>query len=708
MKEGNDDFKRCFVMFAMITMLAPTFNRQADFRFIRALNDVDEIKNFNWCGYVLDYLATSLKGYSHSQKYVAGCVLLLQICYFQRLKFRGLSLRKSLPLIKYWTLEKVRKRLKDEGGEYGIGQLDDGYPITNSAKDTVDSSDEEELEAEATDENEIEQGTKDEKVPKIEIEEENVCDDEGLMFNDSLEKEVQEHNKCEKQNIRKEQQQEEIFQRSVTFGVPKDIMTNNEIEAISKNESEKRFLTLKRNMKLFSHQCEKDIEYIKIQSDGLTQSKHSPMLSQLDPMFSDPSFWEHIDRVTNHYMEAKKLEENFPTLKVFRVDEALKDQSQGMDVHVDDLFKNFVQEQNTQSDLDFLQCDDAIQNILKDLNTIDAEGEVVDSSKKVVDKVNFDSNMEIDQSNVCDKEVVAKETGAIVCVEEAADGTGVCGRSSSCALEAVVGSEDCPQTTSSALQVVAGNEETKKCCETTTIRVVGDVGRTMCEIEGVQGTEIVIVETIICRDKGIDDDKIISAESIVSASMVENKDNEQQEKGLVVSQPDALQQVQSQCSNDEEILRIPRTNRKATSDAVINAKGVSVKDVVAKKYSGVAMKRPRSDLKRATTKPVMKQQKEVLKSFVCGYSPATSKKVYEKKQSIDVVPNTIEQYVDDDDCFFGAFISYNVAEVVPGGNQLPLVSSMFRKNNKLLSQMKTTRLQVADHCLVDNQDFDFS
>ncbi|KAL2936477.1 Teashirt-like protein 1-A [Bienertia sinuspersici] len=169
MKEGNDDFKRCFVMFAMIAMLAPTPNRQADFRFIRALNDVDEIKNFNW------------------------------------LKFRGLSLPISLPLIKHWTLEKVRKRLKDEGGEYGIGELDDGYPITKSAKDTVESSDEEEVEAEATGEDEIKEGTEDEKVPEIEIEEENICNDEGLMFNDMLEKEVQEHNKYEKQNIRKEQ-----------------------------------------------------------------------------------------------------------------------------------------------------------------------------------------------------------------------------------------------------------------------------------------------------------------------------------------------------------------------------------------------------------------------------------------------------------------------------------------------------------------------
>ncbi|XP_021753954.1 uncharacterized protein LOC110719346 [Chenopodium quinoa] len=130
MLKGNDEFKRCFVMFAMITLLAPTTNRQADLKLVLALEDVQKIGRYNWCQYVLDDLCDKLSSYNDSVRYVAGCVLFLQIYYFHRVQIQGNVLDSSLPLIGCWTDELIKKRISLEKGNYGQVVLSGvSYPI---------------------------------------------------------------------------------------------------------------------------------------------------------------------------------------------------------------------------------------------------------------------------------------------------------------------------------------------------------------------------------------------------------------------------------------------------------------------------------------------------------------------------------------------------------------------------------------------------
>ncbi|XP_048491047.1 uncharacterized protein LOC104900092 isoform X1 [Beta vulgaris subsp. vulgaris] len=234
---GNDDFKRCFVMFAIITLLAPSLNTQADFKIVRALIDVNRIKEYDWCSYVLEDLATRMQKYEDSKTYIGGCVLLLQICYVQRLKFQGLSSPKSLPLIQHWTTKKLKERITLEAGKYGVGLLEGGYPITLDTRIEV-------LEDDGEGEHEDGDGDGDGDKGEDEHENEDGENDENVIKN--MDGQVDDNaihgrRRCE------------------TFDLPDGVFSNQDIEAMARNDDEKDLLLLKRNAKLFAHLCEQNI-----------------------------------------------------------------------------------------------------------------------------------------------------------------------------------------------------------------------------------------------------------------------------------------------------------------------------------------------------------------------------------------------------------------------------------------------------------------
>ena len=58
-----------------------------------------------------------------------------------------------------------------------------------------------------------------------------------------------------------------------------------------------------------------------------------------------------------------------------------------------------------------------------------------------------------------------------------------------------------------------------------------------------------------------------------------------------------------------------------------------------------------------------------------------------------------------ENCFCEQFLISKSDFGVFGGNRLQLVSKFMRSNRKLLSNMKSLRLQVADYCFVKDEDF---
>ncbi|KAL8502811.1 hypothetical protein ACS0TY_021800 [Phlomoides rotata] len=131
---GGDDFIRIFVLYALLSFLDPSPNRLVITKYLKSLEVIQEISKFDWCSFILDKLCESIKRYKTGIcKVVGGCVLLLQILYFHRLKWQGIAEPSTLPLLKHWTIKKVSDRCSQEleAGKYGSGELVvNTYPIS--------------------------------------------------------------------------------------------------------------------------------------------------------------------------------------------------------------------------------------------------------------------------------------------------------------------------------------------------------------------------------------------------------------------------------------------------------------------------------------------------------------------------------------------------------------------------------------------------
>ncbi|KAK9666129.1 hypothetical protein RND81_14G162400, partial [Saponaria officinalis] len=123
--DSGDEFKRLFVLYTMSTFLALTSNHNLDFKLLNAVQDVAEIRNFNWCQYIFDELVKAVADFKGGCKFLCGCTMFLVLAYLHRIEFRGEVQPTELPLIKHWTDTKLKKRVDDEKV---VGYLGDGYP----------------------------------------------------------------------------------------------------------------------------------------------------------------------------------------------------------------------------------------------------------------------------------------------------------------------------------------------------------------------------------------------------------------------------------------------------------------------------------------------------------------------------------------------------------------------------------------------------
>lgn len=143
MKDGGKDFKQLFVIFALSSFLTPTTNRKVDLHASKSVVDVQKIGDYDWCSYVLKKLCIGVNKYNRKDgaKNVSGCVLLLLILYFHRLKWQGKVEPSVLPQIGHWTTEKLRSRIQEEMSVGVLGQGEwvlDTYPVTSKKIEKVE------------------------------------------------------------------------------------------------------------------------------------------------------------------------------------------------------------------------------------------------------------------------------------------------------------------------------------------------------------------------------------------------------------------------------------------------------------------------------------------------------------------------------------------------------------------------------------------
>ncbi|XP_059658831.1 uncharacterized protein LOC132305169 [Cornus florida] len=66
--ESGEDFKRAFVLFACATFLTPNGHYSAHVKELKAVHNVNEIKSYNWCTYVLETLMAHLGEFEEGGK----------------------------------------------------------------------------------------------------------------------------------------------------------------------------------------------------------------------------------------------------------------------------------------------------------------------------------------------------------------------------------------------------------------------------------------------------------------------------------------------------------------------------------------------------------------------------------------------------------------------------------------------------------------
>lgn len=116
---ATDDFVRIFVAYALSCFLVPVANGKMDFRTLRSTVKVDEICNYDWCSFVLSKSCLAAARFNKEKKEgkpqisFSGCMVLLLISYLQRMEVPPVRNMLSVPFTKYWTQDRIDKRIGD-------------------------------------------------------------------------------------------------------------------------------------------------------------------------------------------------------------------------------------------------------------------------------------------------------------------------------------------------------------------------------------------------------------------------------------------------------------------------------------------------------------------------------------------------------------------------------------------------------------------
>ncbi|XP_073059459.1 uncharacterized protein [Primulina eburnea] len=279
--DGGDDFKRFFILYSLCSFLNPSSNRLVSFGVVKSLVQVERISDYDWCTYVLKKLCNGVHKYNINplQKNVNGCVLLLQILYFHKLKWHGIAERCTLPLIQHWTNERIRIRIKEESaaGEYGQGEWVIGtYPVSLNGKTTVEEK---------------------EHRSSVLVEEMNEIPLVSDGFNDS-------------------------GSRFIKYKLPADKLDNFEIRKIAKDEVHETLLLLKRDISVVSdYHMMNLLKQMKTMEKKNVGSSQSHVLSDSQNFFSDPRVQKYVDEVVEKFEIVKKLTEGMPTFDLLTPDQ---------------------------------------------------------------------------------------------------------------------------------------------------------------------------------------------------------------------------------------------------------------------------------------------------------------------------------------------------------------------------------------------------
>ncbi|KAL6214043.1 hypothetical protein ACLB2K_013481 [Fragaria x ananassa] len=133
----DDKFKRVFVLYTMSTILTPSASLMIPQKWLLPLRDTQAIVSFNWCEHAFKLLMKRISEFqkipkakessSHlqdRQSYISGCILFLQLFYFDSVVSRQPYVDTSLYPVEAWGDKAADKLMHYTNSKGGLLSID--------------------------------------------------------------------------------------------------------------------------------------------------------------------------------------------------------------------------------------------------------------------------------------------------------------------------------------------------------------------------------------------------------------------------------------------------------------------------------------------------------------------------------------------------------------------------------------------------------
>nr|GLL49880.1 uncharacterized protein LOC109154811 isoform X1 [Ipomoea trifida]GMC88039.1 uncharacterized protein LOC109154811 isoform X1 [Ipomoea batatas] len=130
-KSHGEEFRRNFVILTVSTLLASTQTRYVNFKILKSLINVEQIKELDWSGYTIKKLNLAMDSWkAKTDSFFTGSMLFLQMLYLDRvITAQGRIVPRDFPTLKGWTSDCICQRLDWEvkHGGFGKGRVEMPY-----------------------------------------------------------------------------------------------------------------------------------------------------------------------------------------------------------------------------------------------------------------------------------------------------------------------------------------------------------------------------------------------------------------------------------------------------------------------------------------------------------------------------------------------------------------------------------------------------
>ncbi|XP_042056147.1 uncharacterized protein LOC121800696 [Salvia splendens] len=127
--EGGEWFKKIFLILLDNVLISPTANGNCLGRILDDIGNISNVRQYNWCSYVLDTLITTHDSWKRKNKSTpfTGPITFLLACYVDRVVYRTRLVVRRFPTVRNWTESILKERGQmefDNGGTIGRGNIE--------------------------------------------------------------------------------------------------------------------------------------------------------------------------------------------------------------------------------------------------------------------------------------------------------------------------------------------------------------------------------------------------------------------------------------------------------------------------------------------------------------------------------------------------------------------------------------------------------